>query len=126
MAKPPEPIDEVLPGADAAVLAEVTKIVVQDPQKPSTAPPGFTSTPETAARQVVELKVSKVLFGSLGKAGGTLEVVKPEGAYALRPGNHGPFVLGAVGGGVQILGRFGPDTWPEGLVVQAAKRHHKT
>ncbi|MEW5737818.1 MAG: hypothetical protein AB1938_02770 [Myxococcota bacterium] len=125
MAKPPEPIDEVLPGADAAVLAEVTRVVQQDPQKPYTGDPMATSTPHPAARQVVELKVSKVLFGSLAKAGGTVQAVKPEGAYALRAGNHGPFVLKSAGEKVEILGRFGPDTWPEGLVSQAAKKHGK-
>ena len=125
MAKPPEPIDEVLPGADAAVLAEVTKVVVQDPQKPSTADPRATSTPDTAARQVVELKVSRVLFGALATAGATLQAVKPEGDYALRAGNHGAFVLAGKGGAVEILGRYGPDTWPESLVTEAAKRHQK-
>ena len=34
MALPPEPIDEVLPGAEAAVLAEVVNVLEQAPQKP--------------------------------------------------------------------------------------------
>jgi hypothetical protein len=125
MAKPPEPIDEVLPAADAAVLAEVIRVVAQDPQKPYTGDPLATSTPHEAARQVVELKVSKVLFGSLAREGATVEVVKPSGAYALRAGNHGPFLLRNEDGSVEILGRFGPDTWPEGLVKQAAQRSGK-
>ncbi|MDP1823227.1 MAG: hypothetical protein Q8L48_08300 [Archangium sp.] len=124
MAKPPEPIDEVLPGAAAAVLAEVSRVITQDPQQPPSGDPNATSTPHPAARQVVELKVSKVLFGSLAKAGATVQVIKPAGAYALRAGNKGPFVLG--GKDVEILGRFGPDTWPEALVVQAAARHGKS
>jgi len=122
MAKPPERIDDVLPGADAAVLAEVLRVVTQDPQRPSSADPMATSTPDKAARQVVELKVTKVLFGGLAQAGATLQVVKPEGDYALRAGNHGPFVLKGGAGAAEILGRFGPDTWPEGLVAQAAQR----
>lgn len=125
MAKPPEPIDEVLPAADAAVLAQVLRVVTQDPQKPSSADPMATSTPDKAARQVVELKVQKVLFGALAKEGATLQVVKPEGDYALREGNHGPFVLKGEAGAVEILGRYGPDTWPEGLVKQAAQKHGK-
>lgn len=125
MAKPPELIDEVLPGADAAVLAEVTKVVTQDPQKPYTGDPMATSTPHEAARQVVELKVSKVLFGGIAKEGAIVQVVKPSGAYALRAGNHGPFVLKQGEGAVEILGRYGPDTWPEGLVKQAAQKHGK-
>lgn len=124
MAKPPEPIDEVLPGANAAVLAEVSRVIIQDPQQPYTGDPMATSTPHPAARQVVELKVSKVLFGS-AQAGATVKAVKPAGAYALRPGNHGPFVLGGKDP-LEILGRFGPDTWPEALVVESAKRHGKT
>ena len=119
MAKPPEPIDEVLPGADAAVLAEVTKIVTQDPQAPASGDPNATSTPHPAARQVVELTISKVIFG---KVGATVQVTKPAGAYALRAGNKGPFLLGKN----EILGRFGPDTWPESAVVQAATRHGKS
>ena len=120
MAKPPEPIDDVIPGADAAVLAEVVKVITQDPQKPSSGDPQMTSNPnDLAARQVVELKVSKVLFG---KVAGTVQVTKPAGAYALRAGNKGPFVLSKNG----ILGRFGPDTWPEAAVVQAASRHGKS
>ena len=121
MAKPPEPIDEVLPGAAAAVIAEVSRVITQDPQAPSTGDPMATSTPHPAARQVVELKVSKVLFGSVAKAGATLQVIKPAGAYSLSPGNKGPFVLSGKSP-AEILGRFGPDTWPEVLVVQAAKR----
>lgn len=122
MAKPPEPIDEVLPGADAAVLAEVSRVISQDPQQPPSGDPNATSTPHPAARQVVELKVSKVLFGTVAA---TVQVVKPAGAYSLIAGNQGPFVLSAKGE-VEILGRFGPDTWPEALVVQAAARHGKS
>lgn len=125
MAKPPEPIDELLPTASAAVLAEVTRVLVQDPQAPRTGDPQATSTPDQAARQVVELKVTKVLFGDVAKAGATVQVTKPAGAYALAPGHHGPFVLSAQGE-VEILGRYGPDTWPEALVVQAAQRHGKS
>ena len=119
MAKPPEPIDEVLPGADAAVIAEVSRVVSQDPQQKASGDPNATSTPHPAARQVVELKVTKVLFG---KVGATVQVTKPAGAYALRAGNKGPFVIGKN----EILGRFGPDTWPESAVVQAANRHGKS
>jgi hypothetical protein len=121
MAKPPEPIEEVLPAAEAAVIAEVTRVVQQSPQQ-SYPQSQETSLPTTAARQVVELKVSKVLFGSLATAGALVQAVKPEGAYALRAGNHGPFVLTKSDAGVEILGRYGPDTWPEAAVQQAARR----
>ncbi len=123
MALPPEPIDEVLPGADAAVLAEVVNVLEQAPQKPLNDTQA-SSTPDKAARQLVELKVKSVVFG---KADGSVKAIKPEGAYALRAGNHGPFLLGKdAAGAVQILGRYGPDTWPEGLVREAAKKHNRS
>lgn len=118
MALPPEPIDEVMPGADGAVLAVVTRVVEQAPQK-AYERTLETSLPTTAARQVVELKVTKVLFGGLS-AGALVQVVKPEGDYALREGNQGPFLLGKNESAVEILGRYGPDTWSEAAVKQAA------
>lgn len=119
MALPPEPIEEVLPSADAAVLATVSRIVEQAPQQQYERTLD-TSLPNTAARQVVELTVTKVLFGSLAQSGGTVSVIKPEGAYALREGNQGPFVLAKSDAGVEIVGRYGPDTWSEAAVKQAA------
>ncbi len=119
MALPPEPIDEVIPGAEGAVLATVTRIVEQAPQQQYERTLE-TSLPRTAARQVVELKVTKVLFGEVAASGTLVQCVKPEGAYALREGNQGPFVLGKIDGAVEILGRYGPDTWPEAAVKQAA------
>jgi len=118
MALPPEPIDEVMPAANDAVLAVVNRVVEQAPQK-ALERTLETSLPTSAARQVVELKVTKVLFGGL-KPGALVQAVKPEGAYALREGNQGPFVLGTTDGAVEILGRYGPDTWPEAEVKQAA------
>lgn len=123
MAKPPELIDEVLPGADAAVMAVVSKVLEQSPQKP-VADSQASDTPDLAARQLVELEVKSVLFGK--PAGAKVKAIKPAGAYALREGNQGPFVLGtSKDGALEILGRYGPDTWPEGLVRDAAKRHKK-
>ncbi len=119
MAKPPEPIEEVLPAAEAAVMAEVTRVVQQAPQQ-SFPQSQDTSLPTTAARQVVELKVTSVLFGKLAATGQLVQAVKPEGAYALRAGNTGPFVLTTSPEGMEILGRYGPDTWPEAMVRQAA------
>jgi hypothetical protein len=118
MALPPEPIEEVMPAADGAVLAVVSRIVEQAPQQQYERSLE-TSLPQKAARQVVELKVTKVLFGDV-KSGAVVKAVKPEGAYALREGNQGPFVLGKNEGAVEILGRYGPDTWSEAAVKQAA------
>lgn len=125
MALPPEPIDELIPSAEAGVLAEVTRVLTQDPEPPARAgEPGATSAPTQAARQVVELKVTGTLFGEV-KSGALLQVTKPAGAYALRAGNQGPFLLGKAGTATQILGRYGPDTWPEAVVREAAKKHQK-
>ena len=122
MAIPPELIDEVLPNAQGAVIAEVTRVVKQDAEKAGFVDPKMTSANTQAARQIVELKVSKVLFGEAWKAGASFEVVKPAAGYALRPGNKGPFLLGKVGSVVEILGRYGPDTYPEALITQTAAR----
>ena len=120
MALPPEFIDEVMPSADAAVMAEVAKVLEQSPQKPSP-DTQMTSAPDDAAQQVVELRVKSVVCGQVGD---TVKAIKPVGAYALREGNHGPFLLGKdKSGAVQILGRYGPDTWPEAQVREAAKKN---
>lgn len=124
MALPPERIEDVLPQADAAVVGVVKRIVEQATQR-SYGPTPETSLPNTAARQVVELEVKSVLFGTLGRQGALVTVVKPEGAYALSAGNHGPFVLATTAAGVEIVGRYGPDTWPEVVVAQAAQRFGK-
>ncbi len=119
MAKPPEPIEDVLPAADTGVLAEVLRIVEAAPQ-PQYAPTQATDVPSVAARQVVELKVSAVLFGRGLVEGAVVKAVKPAGDYALRAGNRGPFLLSAGEAGLQILGRYGPDTWREDTVRRAA------
>lgn len=128
MAIPPEPIDRVLPGASAAVVARVTRIVKQDPQKrQAPAEPGAADVPGEAARQIVELRVDSVLFGTLARPNQTIEVEKPAGDYALREGNKGPFLLQAAKPGEKpkILGRYGPDTYPLDLIRTAMKRHDK-
>lgn len=122
MAIPPEPIDEVLPLASAAVLAEVAQVLEQGVSKPVEVDPRASDVRTTAARQVVELKVTGVLFGALARAGATVKAIKPAGAYALRAGNKGPFLLTGEGDAVEILGRYGPDTYPEPLIRQAAAR----
>lgn len=125
MAIPPEPIDEVLPTAQLAVLGEVAQVLAQDPQKPLPPhEPGATSVPGEAARQVVQLKVSEVLFGASEqvKPGAMLEVVKPAGDYALRAGNRGPFLLKGAAKQMEIVGRYGPDTYSAETIKAAARR----
>lgn len=119
MAIPPDPIDEVLPRANAAVLAEVLKVLEQAPNSMEQVNPRASDVRTVASRQVVELKVTGVLFGD-ARAGATVKAVKPAGAYALKAGNKGPFLLTGQGDAVEILGRYGPDTYSEALIRQAA------
>lgn len=123
MALPPDPIDEVLPNADAAVMGEVTRVIHSDPAEPEPKhEPGATSVPSKAPKQVVELRVDEVLFGPAQK-GSVLEVVKPAGAYALMQGNKGPFLIrGAGKKDAEILGRYGPDTYSRRYIEDTAKK----
>ena len=106
MAKPPEPIEDVMPNATWVVDAEVTEVLATGPQPPKVAAkPGATSTGQKSASQTVKLKVKRVLFG---EAVNELVVEKPEAGYSLRAGNFGPFVIDST---KTILGRYGPDSY---------------
>jgi hypothetical protein len=122
MAIPPDPLEEVLPRAGAAVMAEVTRVVSEDPQKPfPRAEAGTTSAGGEVARQVVELKVQEALFGKLSP-GAVVRVVKPAGEYKLIPGNKGPFLLDVPQKGEPtILGRYGPDSYGRQAIESAAR-----
>lgn len=125
MAIPPEPIDEILPLADAAVIAEVTRVLEQEPYRGPAAQPGFADLPGDAPRQVVELKVEQPLFGQVST--GLITVIKPAGDYALMAGNRGPFLLGAGNDArLVIVGRYGPDTYRRETIEAARARQQKT
>lgn len=114
MAKPPEPIEDVISSAIWVVDGEVTEVLATGPQPPKVdAPPGATSTGQKTASQTVKLKVKRVLHG---EAVDELVVEKPEAQYALRPGNHGPFLIDAT---KTILGRYGPDSYSFERIEQA-------
>lgn len=116
MAKPPEPIEEVMPNAAWVVDAEVTEVVATGPQPPKVnAPAGATSTGQKSASQTIKLKVNRVLRGEAIKE---LTVEKPEAGYSLRAGNKGPFLIDA---SKTILGRYGPDSYSWERVEQALK-----
>jgi hypothetical protein len=125
MAIPPDPLEELLPAVDAAVLAEVTRVLEHDPQAPlPEGPPGATSLPGDLARQVVELKVKEVLFGRLAARGDLLVATKPAGEYTLIAGASGPFLLqaaGDAGAPPLIAGRYGPDSYRTADVRAAAR-----
>ena len=116
MAKPPELIEEVLPNAMWVVDAEVQEVLETGPQPPKPeAPPGATSVGYKTASQKVKLKVKRVLKGD---AITELVVEKPEAGYALRAGNHGPFLIDSH---KAILGRYGPDSWSFERIEKALK-----
>lgn len=116
MAKPPEPIEEVLPQAVYVVDAEVKEVVkVGAPPPKVKAPPGATSTGQKTAAQTVKLTIKRVLKGEAVKE---LTVEKPEAGYALTAGNHGPFLIDSTN---TILGRYGPDSWSFTRIEAALK-----
>jgi hypothetical protein len=108
MAKPPEPLEEILPATSLIVDAAVVELKAEDPV---TDPKS-----EVIPRQVVVLEVSRVLRGKLGddeKAAMKIVVTKPPAPYKLRLGVKGPWLLAVDGksGEKTILGRYGPDSW---------------
>ncbi len=118
MALPPEPIEDVLPGAALVVDAEVSAVLSTGPQPNNPhSKPGATSTGAKSASQKVKLTVTRVLHGS-AKVGQELTVEKPEAGYALREGNKGPFLISASN---VILGRYGPDTYSAEKLEKALK-----
>ena len=117
MAKPPEPIDEVMPRARWVVDAEVAEVLRNGPLPPKKeAKPGATSVGHKTQSQTVKLKVKRVLLGESGIT--ELVAEKPEAGYALRAGNHGPFILDE---SKTILGRYGPDSYSWTKIEQALK-----
>jgi hypothetical protein len=110
MAKPPEPLEEVLPLAVWVVDAEVVAVLKTGPRPPQPelpprAKPGIADVGFRNAGQTVKLKVKRVLRGAAVKE---LTVEKPVGGYMLKEGNHGPFLVDKA---KVILGRYGPDTY---------------
>ena len=119
MAIPPDPIEEVLPNAALVIDAEV-KDVQNGPAVPKvSAPPGWTDVPQKVGSQVVTLVIKRVLKGETTAKEITVE--KPVGAYALKPGNKGPFLLDASRPRPVILGRYGPDSYSFQKIETALK-----
>jgi len=121
MALPPEPIDTVLVDAKVVVVGFVDAILETGPELPQRqAKKGERDLGNKAPWQRVRLTVERTLRGEAGK---TVEAFKPEGAYIVATGTRGAFLLGAPeGGSAPILGRYGPDTWREDVVVAAFAR----
>jgi hypothetical protein len=109
LAHPPAPLPEVLPRATLVFTGEVTEIVESDP------PHAKGAVGQQAPRQVVKLEVAEVLFGQI-EVGALIEAIKPQAGYALRMGNHGPFLLDNEN---IILGAYGPDSYSIEALRQA-------
>lgn len=121
MAIPPDPIEDVFPSVHRAVVGEVVEVLAEDPQAPlPPSEPGMTDVPGDVAAQTIALRVERVLVGN-GVVGDTLTVRKPAGDYKLKVGNRGPFLLDEEEVPF-ILGRYGPDTYPEAVILAAAQR----
>jgi hypothetical protein len=123
MAIPPEPIQELLARASLVVEAEVTRVLSTGKTPPALpAEPGTGDSHRPVASQTVLLKVSRVLHGSHpGAPDAALTVVKPEAKYALKAGNRGAFFLEKVGDELDIIGRYGPDTYKVASVEKALR-----
>lgn len=129
MAIPPEPIDEVLPEAECAVVAEITRVLSQGEQDvvPEVGEEdGIVDTPRVLPWQRIILHVKDVLFGDLAAKGDELEVLKPPGNYTLRADIEVPFLLAQDDEDIVIIGRYGPDTYSLNEIKAAAQKHNRT
>ena len=114
MAKPPEPLAELLAAADVVVDAVVERVLSSSVVAP---PPRsgkiLSDDGAEAGEQLLLLAVRRVLWGEMTEK--TIAVLKPKGAYALREGSKGAFLLRTKERTHEepptILGRYGPDTW---------------
>jgi hypothetical protein len=114
MAKPPEPLSEMLPLAAVVVEARVARVLSTGAPAPRPeAPAGHRDVGMTAPEQTLVLEVARVLKG---EAGATLEVKKPAAGYAVAEGTKGAWLIDANG---VVLGRYGPDSWPLARVTAA-------
>jgi hypothetical protein len=117
VAKPPEPLEEMLPKATLVVLATVKRVVSTGaPLPPLPEHEGHKS--DIGARspeQTLELEVNSVLKG---QHEGLLTVKKPIAGYSVREGTTGAWLIDDSG---TVLGRYGPDSWRAQHVQDALK-----
>ena len=122
MAKPPEPLDEMLPLAGLVIEARVARVVGEGPILPRPKQePGARPSGSMGREQTLELEVLRVLRGDVPP--GILVVHKPVAPYTLVAGSTGPFLLDTDENPPEILGRYGPDSWPLARVASAVVRH---
>jgi hypothetical protein len=119
MAKPPEPLEEMLPHATLVVIAKVARVVSTGAPLPPL-PPTEEPKSDRGARspeQKLELDVIKVLKGT-GTALESIEVTKPVAPYAVKEGTQGAWLIDKDN---VVLGRYGPDSWRASHVEAALK-----
>jgi hypothetical protein len=110
MAKPPEPLVELLPLAQLVVEAAVESIVSTGPAPPKVDNPDrHKDVGSMAAEQLVVLRIVRVLRGTCASA--TLTVKKPLAPYAVKVGTTGAWLLQSTEAEPLVLGRYGPDSW---------------
>lgn len=110
MAKPPEPLAEVLDAAELVVEATVVEVLsegVKPPQPPRV--PGTVGSGVVAPAQELVLGSIRVLRGV--HRGDTLRVSKPPGPYVVDEGTTGAWLLDGSVPVPVILGRYGPFSW---------------
>ena len=113
MAIRPEPVEQVLEETTLCVIANVDEILEEGEELPlpERETPGSRDIGGALAHQVVRLTVQEVLRGE-AEVGSSLVAKKPVGDYVLIPDIDGPFLLRQEADDWEILGRYGPDTWP--------------
>lgn len=113
-ALPPEPIEELLPGAQTIVTGEVTEVLYDGTPPPTEATDEPIAGPIPPSQcQVVRLEVDDVLLGDAA-AGDELVLVKPEAPYLLETGDTEdgrPYLLNGDAPYPAILGRYGPGNY---------------
>jgi hypothetical protein len=116
VAKPPEPLAEILALAVVVVDATVAEIVRTGDTPAQNADAQHGGGGGAHPEQSVRLDVARVLRG---QPASPLTVTKPPGAYLVKVGTTGAWLVDDAG---VILGRYGPDSWSLAKVVDAVAR----
>jgi hypothetical protein len=114
MAARPEPLAELLPLAHRVVIAEVVEVQGEPVPLPERRLPIGAAPPRP--EQLVRLKVARTIFGP---ESAELTARKPAAGYVLVAGATGPFLLDGAEPTPNILGRYGPDTYPLAALERA-------
>ena len=119
MATSSEPLHEVLARAERIVLADVVEAVRAElPRRmQAAAPPPGEELP--LPEQRVRLRIHETLRGPAARE---VTAIKPEGPYVLAAGHRGPYLLDGSAPTPRILGRFGPDTFPLAVLIEALQQ----